>query len=89
MPLQQADDCQRQQQDQRQIARIEKARAQFFQNIAQRHQRGKAGDEAGDNHHQHRIEAQQKADDDCRNAQKRPEVYHVVHVYPYVEKARR
>jgi len=55
--LQQADNRQRDQQDKGQVAGIQEPFTQFFQNGGNRHMRRKAGDDPGDNDHQHRVKA--------------------------------
>ena len=57
MALQQPDHRQRQQQNKRQITGIQEALAQFLQNSGYWHMRRHAGDDPGDNHHQHRVKA--------------------------------
>lgn len=82
--LQQADHRQRQQQDQRQVTGVEKALAELFQNDVQRHQRRQTGDDAGGDHHQHRVETQYKPDHDGGDANQWPEIHGLFHSLPSI-----
>jgi len=58
MPFQQADYGERQKDDQRNVARLDKTSADFGEDFLNRKMRGQPGNDRGDCHDQHRIEPQ-------------------------------
>ena len=78
-PFQQADGGERQQIDQRQVARLDERGAQGCQQLLDIHRSGKARDGAGGHDHQHRVGAQEKSHDNDRDAEQRPQIHSGVH----------
>ncbi|MNT32824.1 hypothetical protein D3C72_1687230 [compost metagenome] len=74
VPLEQADHGQRQQDDQRQVARLDEGGADRGEDLHQRHRRGQPGGQRGEYHDQHGIEAQHEADNDDADPDKGPEI---------------
>ena len=74
MALQQANHGQRQQDDQRQIARLDEACANHGQHLVERKARRKSRADGGHDDHQHGVKAQRKAGNDDEHADQRPQV---------------
>jgi hypothetical protein len=74
MALQQADHGQWQQDDQRQIARLDEAGPNGGQYLVQRKARRKGSAYGGHDDHQHGVKAQRKARNDDEHANQRPQV---------------
>ncbi|MPN11849.1 hypothetical protein SDC9_159157 [bioreactor metagenome] len=73
--LQQADHGQGQQDDERQIAGLDKAGPDGGQNLVQRKARRKSCADGGHDDHQHGVKAQREAGNDDEHADQRPQVY--------------
>jgi hypothetical protein len=71
-PFQQADGSERQQVDQRQVARFDKGGTEGSEQLPDVHRGGKARDGARGDHHQHRVRTQQESYDDDRYTKQRP-----------------
>ena len=74
MALQQTDHGQRQQDDQRQVARLDKARANGGQHLVDGKARGKCRSYGRDDHDQHGVKAQREAGNDDEHANQRPQI---------------
>jgi ABC-type Zn2+ transport system substrate-binding protein/surface adhesin len=72
--LQQADDGQRQKNDQRQVARLDEAAADGREDGHRPEARGGRRRDGRDDHHQHRVEAQDEARNDHGHADQRPQM---------------